>query len=182
MASKISDIKDQIYGLSKNELVEIVLKLASKKNNYEYLLINYLDKIGGEQSLYIEAVSDIDKLWGKDYNGRTPQHKAVKKLGACTKRLEAFVHNTNDKKLHANLMVYVLEVQFKQPTSIFGERFSGYDFKVGLLLKRLINLIETKMHPDYKLDYQDKINEFLQKLHSTSNHIKTILEMPLSVD
>jgi len=72
----------------------------------------------------------------------------------------------------------VLEKQFSQPVKVFGARFSGYDYKVGLLLKKLISLVTKKLHPDYLIDYQDKINEFLVRIHTTSDRINTIYDLP----
>ena len=55
-------LKEQLAQLSKKELAEMVLKLASKRYNYEFLLVNFLDKEGGEQTLFEEAKEDIDTL------------------------------------------------------------------------------------------------------------------------
>jgi len=175
-------LKEQVNELSKKELVDIVLKLAGKKYNYEYLLVNFLDKDGGEQTLYEEAKEDIDKLCQKEYKGRTIQHQLVKKLNACSKRISEFTIETKSKKMQADLLFYLLEIQFGNPPKVFGARFSGYDYKVGLILKRLINLVTKKLHPDYLIDYQDKINEFLIKLHHTSNRINTISELPQLIE
>src|ERR1035437_5673282 len=158
-------LKEQLAQLSKKELAEMVLKLAGKRYNYEYLLVNFLDKDGGEQTLFEETKEDIDKLCQKEYKGRTIQHQLVKKLNACTKRISEFTVETKSKKLQADLIFYVLENQFAHPSKVFGARFSGYDYKVGLLLKKLITLVTKKLHPDYQIDYQDTINEFLTKLH-----------------
>jgi len=57
--------------------VDIVLKLAGKRYNYEYLLVNFLDKMG-EQTLFEEAKEDIDKLCQKEFKGRTIQHQLVR--------------------------------------------------------------------------------------------------------
>ena len=175
-------LKVQVNELSKKELVDIVLKLAGKRYNYEYLLVNFLDKDGGEQSLFEEAKEDIDKLCLKEYKGRTIQHQLVKKLNACTKRITEFTVETRNKKLETDLVLYVLGMQFANPSKVFGARFSGYDYKVGLLLKRLINLVTKKLHPDYLIDYQDKLNEFLSKLHHTSNRINTIYDLPQQIE
>lgn len=174
-------LKAQVNELSKKELVDIVLKLAGKRYNYEYLLVNFLDKDGGEQTLFEEAKEDIDKLSQKEYKGRTIQHQLAKKLNACSKRISEFTVETRNKKLETDLVLYVLEMQFANPPKVFGARFSGYDYKVGLLLKRLINLVAKKLHPDYLIDYQDKINEFLTKLHHTSNRINTIYDLPQEI-
>ncbi len=175
-------LKEQVNELSKKELVDIVLKLAGKRYNYEYLLVNFLDKEGGEQILFEETKEDIDKLCQKEYKGRTIQHQLVKKLNACTKRIGEFTVETKSKKLQADLIFYVLELQFDNPSKVFGARFSGYDYKVGLLLKKLITLVTKKLHPDYQIDYQDKINEFLTKLHKTSDRINTIYDLPQMIE
>lgn len=175
-------LKAQVNELSKKELVDIVLKLAGKRYNYEYLLVNFLDKDGGEQTLFDEAKEDIDKLCQKEYKGRTIQHQLAKKLNVCTKRIGEFTVETKNKKLETDLVLYVLQMQFANPTKVFGARFSGYDYKVGLLLKRLISLVTQKLHPDYLIDYQDQINDFLNKLHHTSNRINTISDLPQMIE
>jgi len=175
-------LKAQVNELSKKELVDIVLKLAGKRYNYEYLLVNFLDKDGGEQTLFEDAKEAINILSNKDYKGRTIQHQLAKKLNACIKRIGEFTVETKNKKLETDLVLYVLEMQFANPSKVFGARFSGYDYKVGLLLKRLINLVTKKLHPDYLIDYQDKINEFLTKLHHTSDRINTIYDLPEQIE
>ena len=175
-------LKEQVTELSKKELVDIVMKLAGKRYNYEFLLVNFLDKEGGEQTLFEEAREDIDRLCQKEYKGRSVQHQLVKKLNACTKRISEFMVETKSKKLYADLILYVLDMQFSNPAKVFGARFSGYDYKVGLLLKRLISIVTKKLHPDYLIDYQEKINDYLIKLHHTSNRINTIKELPLLIE
>ncbi len=175
-------LKEQLARLSKKELAEMVLKLAGKRYNYEYLLVNFLDTDGGEQTLFEEAKVDIDRLCQKEYKGSTIQKQSVNKLNACVARINEFIIETKSKKLEADLVLYVLELQFSNPVKVFGARVSGYDYKVGLLLKRLITLVTKKMHPDYLVDYQDKINEFLTRLHKTSNRINTIKELPKMIE
>ncbi len=171
-------LKAQLNELSKKQLEEIVLKLSAKRFNYEYLLVNFLDREGGEQFLFDETKEDIDHLSEKEYRGSTIQKQAVKRLNACVKRINEFKVEAKSKKLEADLVLYVLELQFNQPAKVFGARVSGYDYKVGLLLKRLITLVTKRLHPDYFIDYQEKINEFLIRLHKTSNRINTIKELP----
>ena len=101
-------LKAQVNELSKKELVDIVLKLAGKRYNYEYLLVNFLDKDGGEQTLFEEAKEAIDTLCLKEYKGRTIQHQLAKKLNACTKRIGEFTVETKNKKLETDLVLYVL--------------------------------------------------------------------------
>ena len=175
-------LKEQLSQLPKKELVDMLLKLSGKRYNFEFLLVNFLDTEGGEQTLFDEAVEDIDKLCQKEYKGSSIQKKAVNKLNACIKRINEFTVETKNKKLEADLVLYVLELQFSNPVKVFGARISGYDYKVGLLLKRLIVLVTKKLHPDYFVDYQDSINDFLGKLHKTSNRIQTINVLPKMIE
>lgn len=175
-------LKEQLTQLSKKELVEMLLKLSGKRFNYEFLLVNFLDTTDGELLLFDEAKDDILTLHAKEYKGRTIQHQAVKRLNACTKRIADFCVEVKNKKLEADLLLFVLQLQFDLPKSTFGARISGYDYKVGLLLKRLITLLRTKIHPDYFIDYQETIQVYLTKLHHTSDRVATIKQLPYTFD
>lgn len=182
MAHNKAILKEQLNLYTKSELVEMLMKLSAKRLNYEYLLVNFLDKTGGEQTLFDETIEKIDKLCEKTYNGSTIQKQALNKLNACVKCINEFTIEAKNKKLEADLILYVLKLQFENHKKIFGTRISGFDYKVGLLLKRLITIVTKKIHPDYLIDYQDAINEFLVKLHKTSNRIQTVRELPESID
>jgi len=182
MAVPKAVLREQLRQLPKDELIEMLLKLAGKRYNYEFLLVNFLDPEGGELTLFDEALADIQLIWDKEFKGRTLQHQLAKRLNACTKRIKEFTVETKSKKLEADLLLYVLQLQFEQSSTVFGARFSGYDYKVALLLKKLISLVTTKLHPDYLLDYQDAINAFLTKIHRTSNRINTVFDLPTAID
>jgi hypothetical protein len=167
-------LKEQLAQLPKKELEQMLLKLANKRFNYEFLLVNFLDPEDGEQTLFDEAKEDILVLHQKEYKGRTLQHQLTKRFIACNKRIVEFTVETKSKKLEADLIEYVLDLQFEGYPAVFGAKYSGYDYKVGLLLKKLINIVTKKMHPDYLIDYQDKINEYVCQLKESSNRIKTI--------
>lgn len=64
---------------------------------------------------------------------------------------------------------------------MFGTCFTQYDTKVAMIVKRLITIVTKKLHPDYKVEYEDKINEYLQILHRTSNHIDPVYHLPKAI-
>ncbi len=176
-----ASLKSQLQQFTKTELMEMVLKLSAKRFNYEYLLVNVLEPQSGEEMLFDEALEDLELIYLKEFKGRTIQHQRVKMLGACVKRINEFTVETKNKKLEADLILSILERQFEQSTRIFGAKFSGYDYKVGLLVKRLITLVTKKLHPDYLVDYEEKINDMLDRLHKTSNRINTIQNLPNTI-
>lgn len=38
-----------------------------------------------------------------------------------------------------------------------------------------------KLHEDYRLDYKDKINGYLEILHKNANHNDTVYDLPLEI-
>ena len=64
---------------------------------------------------------------------------------------------------------------------MFGTCFTQYDTKVAIIVKRLLNLVTNKLHDDYKAEYIPFINEYLEVLHRTSNHIDTVYGLPIKI-
>ncbi|MGM0496664.1 MAG: hypothetical protein ACQESJ_01975 [Bacteroidota bacterium] len=176
------ETKKQIKNLPKEELQEIVFKLASKnKIAYEYIQINYLDESKGEQELFEKTKDEIDTLRFKGYKGFSDQLQAANMLAACIKRINEFKEISSNKSMEADLLLYVLEISFSFPDDFFGTCFTKFDFKVGQILKRLMTLVTKKMNKDYRADYEDNINEYLKRLHQTSNHIDLIYNLPEAI-
>ena len=172
--------KEQIKSLPKKDLENIIIKLATKKENYHYLLVNYLDKESGEQELFQEAKADIDKLCTKRYKGFSEQLQIANLIATCVKRISEFSKVSNKKNLEADLILYALEIPFSYHSGMFGTCFTQFDYKTGLLLKRLITIVTKKLHEDYVEDYRVIINEYLNRLHSTSDHLDSIYDLPKS--
>lgn len=171
--------KEQIKALDVATLREIVTKLASKeKMVYDFVLANYLDKETGETDLFNAAKADLDYLFWKGYKGFSEQLRMANMLSACIKRVNEFTKVSGNKIHEAELLMYVLEVPFSMPENSLGTCFTQFDYKVGLLVKRLITLVTKKLHEDFRLDYAEKLNEYLRRLHQTSDHIDMICLLP----
>ncbi len=181
--SKVSSIiSSQIGNLSKKELEKLVLKAAAKdKAFHNHLLVNYFDKEFGEQDLFEEAKTDLDHLTKKGYKGFSEELQLANMLGACSKRITEFSKNCKNKHLEADLIMHVLQIPFSLSTNMFCTCFTAYNYKVVLLLKRLISLVESRMHEDYKIQYQSKINDYLNILHRTSQHLDYVYSLPKSI-
>lgn len=180
MAQKNTEIKEWINSLSKNELAEIVLKLSAKKEIYNFLSINYFDKERGEIEFYNKTLTEIDSLYGKRYKGFSEQLRLANMLVACNKKVNEFTQISTNKKLEADMLMYILNDVFVYYKDLLGTCFTTFDTKVALILRRLINLLK-KMHPDYLVEYQDKVNGYLEVLHARSNHINTVYNLPKSI-
>jgi hypothetical protein len=75
-------IAEQIRSLSKKELEDIVIKLASENGNYDFLQVNYFNREYGSEDLLEEAKAGIDRLCAKSYKGRS-EPAAVGKPDEC---------------------------------------------------------------------------------------------------
>lgn len=182
MAKVAPEITTKISTLSKKDLEKLVLKAAAKdKLFHDFLLVNYFDKEFGEQDLFELAQTDLNSLMQKSYKGYAEEMKLANMLGACSKRIKEFSKNCKNKHLEADLIMQVLKMPFSLSTNMFRTCFTVYNYKVVLLLKRMISLVETKMHEDYKIQYQCKINEYLNILHRTSNHLDYVYGLPESI-
>lgn len=179
MAKTASIISSQISSLSKKELEKLVLKAAAKdKSFHDYLLVNYFDKESGEQDLFNKAKDDLDILFRKNYRGFSEELQLANMLGACAKRINEFSKNCKNKQFEADLLMYVLEIPFSLSENMFGTCFTAYNFKVVSLVKRVITLVNTKMHEDFKIEYQTKINSYLNILHRYSSHLDYVYALP----
>lgn len=100
-------------------------------------------------------------------------------LTACNKRVAEFSKLCKNKKFEADLLMILLELPFKYaPVGSLGTCFTAYDYKVCLILKKLITLVTTKLRPYYKIEYADKINTDLTILHSCSSHNDFVYALP----
>ncbi len=178
MTNNSAQLKESIKNLSKEDLEKLVLKTAVKDKSFrDFLWVNYIDKELGEKDLYEKTLADLDVLICKRYKGFSPTIQTANMLAACSKRINEFSKISKNKTLEADLLVYILELAFSDRHD-FGTCFTVFDYKVALLLKRLISLVTKKMHEDYLLDYKEKINYYLKTLHTTSDHCDFVYVMP----
>jgi len=174
-----ADIKEQIKNLSRNELEEIVLKSASKEQSVlDFITINYLDKETGERDLFEKTKTDLDIIFNKRYIGFVEQIRMAKMLPVAMKRVTEFTKVSKNKVLETDLILYVLIIPFSEDESIFGTCFTAFDSKVVQIVKRLITLVTTKLHPDYLADYQDTVNVYLKILHERSGFLDSVYFLP----
>jgi hypothetical protein len=148
---------------------------------YDFILTNYINKKSGEAKLFDATKSDLDLIFGKRYKGFSEQLRMVNMLNACIKRVSSFAKISKNKALEAELLLYILDIPFSMTPDMFGTCFTQYDTKVAMILKRLINIVTQGLHEDYMLEFQEKINNYLNILHHTSNHIDNVNKLPKSI-
>jgi hypothetical protein len=176
--TKISQqIKNQISSLSKSDLEKIVIKIAGKDQSVmDYLLVNFLDKQNGEADMFEKTKIDLQWLLSKQYKGFAEQLRLANMISACNNRIAEFSKVCKNKRLEVELLMFVIEEIFS--VNLLGTCFTAYDHKLALMINKLTKLIETKLHPDYKIEYSEKINGFLSELKTKSYHISMVDSLP----
>lgn len=176
-------IKEILPQLSNEELQKLVLTAASKsKQFHDYLMVNYADKEFGEKDLYQEALNDLEILFRKNYKGFSEELQLANMLAACHQRINEFGKVCKNKNLELDLIMHVLEIPFSLNTNMFRTCFTKYNYRVVLLLKRAASLLKNKLHEDYRIEYEPKINQYLEIIHRTSSHLDYVYHLPKSIN
>lgn len=181
MAKLDAEKRELIKSISPKTLQAIVLKLAEKRPVYNYILVNYIDLEEGEQELLTEAISLIDTIREKPIKARTQRHKLSKLLAEYLKIIKEYSPLWKNKQHEVDLIIYCLEKHFKEDYRQLGLKASTFDTKMVSLTRRALNLIVNKLHEDYKLEYEERMNGFLEKLHTRCGHLISVTKLPTSI-
>lgn len=174
--------KTEIALLSKNDLIKLVVKAASMNQQFhDYVIVNHIDKVNGENELYELAISDIKVLFNKSYKGYSDELRLANMLAACNKRINEFAKVCKNKFLEMELIMFVLEIPFSLSTDHFATCFTRYNQQVYLLIKKALTILNNKLHEDYHLQFAPKLNAYLKILHSYSQHLDYVFILPDSV-
>jgi hypothetical protein len=174
--------KEKLAEISRKDLEKIVLKAASSYPQfYDYLVINYLDTEFGETDLFEKTKAEIEQLFYKRYKGYSLELMTGNMLTACNKKIVAFDKLCKDKSKVLDLILFVLDVPFSKKELSFQTYTTKFNFKVCLLIKKAINLLEKKVHPDYHIEYVPTLNNYLQTLHDTCDYLDYIYSLPKSI-
>lgn len=183
MAKVDQFFKDEVANFSKKDLEKLVIKAASQnKSFHDYILLNYISSVNGEEILYEEAKKDIQEILNKGHKGLVPQLILAAILTNCNKRIVEFSKICKNKELELELILFLLEIPFQENKNFFGTIFYQFNQQVNNLVKKSITIITTKIHPDKKLDYLPKVNLFLKKLHEYSNHLDHVYALPNEIE
>ncbi|MDD3858801.1 MAG: hypothetical protein PHW83_01265 [Bacteroidales bacterium] len=181
MAKVKSEIAEAIKKLERSELEKIILRAAGKYPEFhDSLFATYTDKQTAEAELFEIAQKDIELLFCKRYKGFSEELQFANMLAACHKRINDFSKLSKNKCLELDLVLHVLEFPFSLKSNAFETCFTNFNYRVALLVKKAIG-IYNKLDEDYKIDYTDKINNYLEILHRTCNYLDFIYVLPAKV-
>jgi hypothetical protein len=175
-------IKQTVTQLPKKELEKLLIRAAQKHEQVQnYLLINYVDKKFGEEILLEKTRADLEILFRKRHKGFSEELQFANMLAACLKRINEFAKACRNSELELQLVMEVLAVPFNLNSNMFCTCFTVYNYKVYMLLQKAINIFQKKIHEDYRLEYEERLNEYLSIMHRTSEHLDYISNLPVKI-
>jgi hypothetical protein len=178
-----TEFKQAIQKITEKELQDLVVKAASKSQEiYDWINIHYVDKQEAQKQLYKETK---DEALGEVYGYRDQriiQKSLAKAIGNAVKHINYYAKITNDFVGEAELLNSILNFVFDRFTDDLGTCWTVFDSKLAITTNRLYNLVTKKLHEDYLIEYRDNLNRYLGILHSKSNHLDYINNMPKSIE
>jgi len=177
------EFKQAIQEIPEKDLQELIVKAASKNQEiYDWINIHYVDKQEAKKQLFKETK---DKALAEVYGYRDQriiQKSLAKAIGNAVKHINYYAKITNDLVGEAELLNSILTFVFERFTDDLGTCWTVFDSKLAVTTNRLYNLVTKKLHKDYLIEYRDNLNEYLGILHSRSNHLDYIYNMPKSIE
>ncbi|MFH1197487.1 MAG: hypothetical protein V1720_17435 [bacterium] len=143
---------------------------------YDSLCFDYLQN-NSVIDLFEDAKDNIENIFSNLNRGIIQKHLA-KAISQSIKIVNHFAKTTKDKKLEADLLLFLLTTVFDTFSEHLGTCWTVFDSKLAITTNRLLNLIKKKLHEDYWIEYNDRINSFLRILKSKCNHLDYVYNMP----
>ncbi|MCX8481494.1 MAG: hypothetical protein ORN58_06215, partial [Sediminibacterium sp.] len=145
------------------------------------LILNYIDKFTKEDELFEGRMAEIELIIDCLHLDRIPEEDYAEMFSECNKEISNFGKVCKNKKLELDLIMRVLKEAFSISYKHYETCFTKINYQVYLLTKKAINLLNTKLHEDYHIQYAPTLNEYLHFLHTYSNHLDYIYNLPKSI-
>jgi len=176
------EFKQAIQEIPVKELQKLVMQFASKNPEiYDFINLQYVNGAEAEDELFEETKEKVsDEILFLGERGIV-QKNLAKAIAKSVEYINHFAKVTKNEKREADLLLNLLDNVFENYTDELGTCWTVFDSKLAITTNRLYNLVTKKLHEDYLVEYTEPMNRFLEILHSKSNHLDYVYDMPKSV-
>jgi hypothetical protein len=177
------EFKQVIKEIPVEELQKLVIQFASKnKEIYDFINLQYVEGEAAEEELFEETKEKInDEILFPGERGIV-QKNLAKAITKSVGYINHFVKVSKNKNKEADLLRNLLNNVFENYADELGTCWTAFDSKLAVTTNRFYNLITKKLHEDYRVEYREDLNRFLNILHSRSNYLDYVNEMPKSLE
>jgi len=177
------EFKQAIKEIPVEELQKLVMQFASKNREiYDFINLQYVEGEDAEEELFEETKEKIsDEILFLGERGII-QKNLAKAITKSVGYINHFVKVTKNKNREADLLRNLLDKVFENYADELGTCWTVFDSKLAVTTNRLYNLVTKKLHEDYWIEFREDLNRFLDVLHSRSNYLDYVNEMPKSLE
>ncbi len=177
------EFKQAILEIPTDELQKIAIQFASKnKEFFDLLNLKYVSGNEAEDELFEEIREKIGyEINFPGWRGII-QKNLAKAISKAIGHINHFAKASKNDVREAELLLYLLEMTFKNYSHELGTCWTVFDSKLAITTNRLYNLVTKKLHEDYKIEYVGRVNRLLTLLHAKSRHLDYVFNMPKSME
>ncbi|MDX2190484.1 MAG: hypothetical protein SFY32_11530 [Bacteroidota bacterium] len=175
------EIKQTISSMPRVELEKILLKILARESDLrDTIVLNYLDPEFGQENYYLKIKDKLESLKTKPQKGHSFEKKTTHYLRDCSKLISKYGRISKNHINECDLMVATLDPIFNNHTKNLGKSYKSFDIRLAMLVERLMKTVKTKLHEDYFIEYEPKINGYISTLKQYSAHIERVANLPKS--
>src|SRR3990172_13178449 len=169
------EFKEAIEEISVPDIRKLVRELAAKNQEiHELINLKYVTGKTVEQDLFEETKQKVlGEIIFMNYR-RNVQKPLAKAISRAVKHINCFVKITKNKVLEAELLLALLNEVYDNYSDKLGTCWRVFDSKLAVTTYRFQNLVTTKLHEDYLIEYKEPLNRFLRILQTKSRHLDYI--------
>ena len=177
------EFKQAIKEIPVKELQKLVMQFASKNREiYDFINMQHVEGENAEEELFEETKEKISaEILFLGERGII-QKNLAKAITKSVGYINHFVKVTKNKNREADLLRNLLDKVFENYADELGTCWTVFDSKLAVTTNRLYNLVTKKLHEDYWIEFREDLNRFLDVLHSRSNYLDYVNEMPKSLE
>ena len=176
------DFKHAIEDIPVCELQKLVMQEAAKNREfYDIINIRYISGKQAEKEIFEDVKEKVlGEIFYTDDRGIL-QKNLAQAISKAVKHINHYVKVTKNKAGEAELILSLLDEIFENYSNELGTCWTVYDSKLAATTNRFYNLVTKKLHEDYLIEYREPLNGFLKILHSKSNHLDFVYDMPNTI-
>ena len=177
------EFKRAIQEIPLDELQKLVMQFASKNREiFDFVNLQYVNGNDAEDELFEDTMEKItDEILFPGERGIV-QKNLTKAIAKSVEYINHFAKVTKNEKREAELLLCLLKGVFGNYSNELSTCWTAFDSKLAITTNRLFNLVTKKLHEDYRIEFAQPLNRFLEILHAKSNHLDYVYNMPKSVD
>lgn len=181
MKITLDHIEPYLRSLSEKQKDKMLRDLLKKNEDLvERLYFKHLSLPEELDSRYEEYERKVKSALFGSYRAMTDELMLAKAIGEAKKSINEF--KKIDKRVikEVELLMIILTTVFEDRTNPaqFGTCWTKYDFAVTQTLKRVISLLQKKLHEDYLLDYKEILEKYIRRLKASSRFNDFVYVLP----